>query len=81
MDVLKAVREIVRDYLGVNEEDIVETATLNDFGADSLNEVEIVMAFEEEFDLEIPDEAAEPYSGKPIKEIVQAIEDAIAKKK
>nr|VFK39487.1 MAG: acyl carrier protein [Candidatus Kentron sp. SD]VFK44585.1 MAG: acyl carrier protein [Candidatus Kentron sp. SD]VFK79023.1 MAG: acyl carrier protein [Candidatus Kentron sp. SD] len=54
------VRKIVADQLGVKEEDVVDDASfVDDLGADSLDTVELVMALEEEFDCEIPDEEAE----------------------
>lgn len=54
------VREIVIDQLGVNGEQVVREAKfVEDLGADSLDTVELVMALEEEFDAEIPDEEAE----------------------
>jgi len=54
------VKEIIVDQLGVDESEVVEGAHfIEDLGADSLDTVELVMAFEEEFDVEIPDEDAE----------------------
>jgi acyl carrier protein len=54
------VVEIVADQLGVEKDKITrESHFVNDLGADSLDQVELVMELEEEFDLEIPDEAAE----------------------
>ena len=54
------VVEIVADQLGVENDKITrESHFVNDLGADSLDQVELVMELEEEFDLEIPDEAAE----------------------
>ena len=54
------VIDIVADQLGVDKEKItLETAFVEDLGADSLDTVELVMAFEEEFGIEIPDDAAE----------------------
>lgn len=58
--VFEKVRSIIRDQLGVEEEKItLESNILEDFSADSLDQVELVMCFEEEFDVEIPDEVAE----------------------
>ncbi len=58
--ILERVRKIVADQLGVDEAKVNPEASFqNDLGADSLDTVELVMAFEEEFDLEIPDEDAE----------------------
>ena len=54
------VKKIVAEQLGVNEADIkTESSFVDDLGADSLDTVELVMAFEEAFDIEIPDEDAE----------------------
>ena len=54
------VRKIVVEQLGVDEEKVVMGASfIDDLGADSLDTVELVMAFEEEFGVEIPDDAAE----------------------
>ena len=59
-EVAEKVKAIIVDKLGVDETDVVETASFtNDLGADSLDTVELVMALEEEFDCEIPDEEAE----------------------
>lgn len=60
MSVGERVKKIIVDQLGVKEEEVSpESAFVDDLGADSLDTVELVMAFEEEFDLEIPDEEAE----------------------
>ena len=54
------VKKIVVEHLGVDETKVTENASfIDDLGADSLDTVELVMAFEEEFGCEIPDEAAE----------------------
>jgi acyl carrier protein len=54
------VKKIVVEHLGVDAEKVTEKANfIDDLGADSLDTVELVMAFEEEFGVEIPDEAAE----------------------
>ena len=54
------VKEIIVEQLGVEEDEVMPAAKfIEDLGADSLDTVELVMAFEEEFDLEIPDEDAE----------------------
>jgi acyl carrier protein len=54
------VKEIIVEQLGVDEEDVVPTAKfIEDLNADSLDTVELVMALEEHFDLQIPDEDAE----------------------
>ena len=54
------VKEIICEQLGVEEDEVTPNAKfIEDLGADSLDTVELVMAFEDEFDLEIPDEDAE----------------------
>ena len=59
-DVADKVKKIVIEHLGVDEAKVTETAHfIDDLGADSLDTVELVMAFEEEFGVEIPDDAAE----------------------
>ncbi len=59
-DVSDRVKKIVVEHLGVDEAKISDTANfIDDLGADSLDTVELVMAFEEEFEIEIPDDAAE----------------------
>ena len=59
-EVFAKVQKIVAEQLGVDESEVKPEANFaNDLGADSLDTVELVMALEEEFDIEIPDEAAE----------------------
>ncbi|MEO0393201.1 MAG: acyl carrier protein [Pseudomonadota bacterium] len=59
-DVAERVKKIVVEHLGVEEDKVTEKASfIDDLGADSLDTVELVMAFEEEFGVEIPDDAAE----------------------
>jgi acyl carrier protein len=59
-DVAERVKKIVVEQLGVNEDQVTEDASfVDDLGADSLDTVELVMALEEEFECEIPDEDAE----------------------
>ena len=59
-DISERVKKIVVEHLGVDESKVTETASfVDDLGADSLDTVELVMAFEEEFGIEIPDEEAE----------------------
>ena len=56
-DIENRVKKIVVEHLGIDESKVVETASfIDDLGADSLDTVELVMAFEEEFDCEIPDD-------------------------
>lgn len=59
-DTPERVKKIVVEHLGVEESKVTDNASfVDDLGADSLDTVELVMAFEEEFGCEIPDEAAE----------------------
>ena len=59
-DTLEKVQAIVVEHLGVEADKVTASASfIEDLGADSLDTVELVMAFEEEFDCEIPDDAAE----------------------
>ena len=59
-DVLERVKKIVLDNLDVDGDKVVESASfIDDLGADSLDLVELVMAFEEEFNIEIPDDVQE----------------------
>ncbi len=68
-DIAKRVKEIVAEQLGVEETLVLpESSFMDDLGADSLDTVELVMALEEEFDIEIPDEDAEK---------IQSVNDAI----
>ena len=65
-----SVKAIIVDQLGVSESDVTSDAHfVDDLGADSLDTVELVMKFEEDFDIEIPDEDAEK---------IQTVQDAIA---
>jgi acyl carrier protein len=60
MSIEERVRKIVVDQLGVKEEEVtLEASFIDDLGADSLDTVELVMALEEEFETEIPDDKAE----------------------
>ncbi len=59
-DTLEKVQAIVVEHLGVEKDKVTDSASfIDDLGADSLDTVELVMAFEEEFGCEIPDDAAE----------------------
>ena len=69
-DIAERVKKIVIGHLGVEADKVVEKASfIDDLGADSLDTVELVMALEEEFDCEIPDDAAET---------IQTVGDAIS---
>jgi len=68
-DVSERVKKIVIEHLGVDKDKVTNNASfIDDLGADSLDTVELVMAFEEEFGCEIPDDAAEK---------IQTVRDAI----
>ena len=59
-DISSKVKKIVADHLGIDEAKVTEESSfIDDLGADSLDTVELVMAFEEKFGIEIPDDAAE----------------------
>jgi acyl carrier protein len=63
MAIAERVKSIIVEQLGVDEEEVTQEASFtDDLGADSLDIVELVMAFEEEFGIEIPDEDAEKIS-------------------
>ena len=79
MAVAEQVKKIIVEQLGVDEDEVTPDASfVDDLGADSLDIVELVMAFEEEFGIEIPDEDAEKITR--VKEATEYI-DAHAKKK
>jgi acyl carrier protein len=60
MESMDRIKKIIVDQLGADESKITENSSfVDDLGADSLDIVELIMAFEEEFDIEIPDEDAE----------------------
>ncbi len=69
-EIASKVQKIIVDKLGVEESEVVETASFtNDLGADSLDTVELIMEFEKEFGISIPDDQAEK---------IQTVGDAIA---
>ncbi len=77
-DVAARVKKIVVEHLGVDEDKVIENASfVDDLGADSLDTVELVMAFEEEFGCEIPDEAAEKIL--TVKNAIDYVQDRAAK--
>lgn len=72
--IFERVKEIIVEQLGVDAEDVKpEASFVDDLGADSLDIVELVMALEEEFDLQIPDEDAEKI--RKVGEAVKYIQD------
>ncbi len=75
-DVGERVKKIVIEHLGVDEAKVVDGASfIDDLGADSLDTVELVMAFEEEFGCEIPDDAAEKILS--VKDAIDFIEKSV----
>ena len=75
-DVGERVKKIVIEHLGVDEAKVIDGASfIDDLGADSLATVELVMAFEEEFGCEIPDDAAEKILS--VKDAIDYIEKSV----
>ena len=69
----ETVRDIVVEQLGVEADEVsIDSTFIDDLGADSLDIVELIMAFEEEFNIEIPDEAAEKI--KTVQDVVTYID-------
>jgi len=74
-DISDRVKAIVVEHLGVEDSKVIDSASfIDDLGADSLDTVELVMAFEEEFEVEIPDDAAEKI--QTVKDAVDFLESA-----
>ncbi len=77
-DILERVRKIVIEHLDADPEKVTEKASfIEDLGADSLDNVELVMAFEEEFSVEVPDEDAEKL--QTVGDVVKYIEEKASK--
>jgi acyl carrier protein len=75
-DILEKVKKIICEQLDVPEENIVPTASfVDDLGADSLDQVELIMAMEEEFNISIPDEDAEKI--KTVNDAVEYVSKAL----
>ena len=75
-DVAEKVKAIIVDKLGVDESEITNEANfINDLGADSLDTVELIMEFEKEFDIQIPDDKAEKIT--TVGDAISFIEDAL----
>lgn len=73
MSTFEKVRDIVVEQLGVEPDEVsLDSTFIDDLGADSLDIVELIMAFEEEFNIEIPDEAAEKI--KSVQDVVNYID-------
>tara|TARA_B100001057_G_scaffold110395_1_gene108441 strand:+ start:6169 stop:6405 length:237 start_codon:yes stop_codon:yes gene_type:complete len=74
-DIVSRVKAIIVDKLGVSESEVTEEASFtNDLGADSLDTVELIMEFEKEFDIQIPDDQAENIA--TVKQAVEYIESS-----
>ncbi len=74
-EIFDRVKKIIINHLGVEEAKVTESASfIDDLGADSLDQVELVMAFEEEFGIEIPDDIAEKITtvGSAVKHISES---------
>ncbi len=79
MAVADQVKKIIVEQLGVDEDEVTPDASfVDDLGADSLDTVELVMAFEEEFSIEIPDEDAEKM--RTVGEAIKYIEEKVSQK-
>ena len=77
MDLEKRVKDLVVTQLGIEASKVTTDASfIDDLGADSLDTVELVMAFEEEFDLEIPDEDAQKM--KTVANVVEYLKDKVS---
>lgn len=75
MNTFDKVKAIVVEQLGVDESEVtIDSTFIDDLGADSLDIVELIMAFEEEFNVEIPDDVAEKI--KTVKDTVEYIDSA-----
>lgn len=75
-DVATKVKAIIIDKLGVDEGEVTDSASFtNDLGADSLDTVELIMEFEKEFDIQIPDDKAETIA--TVKDAISFIEATI----
>lgn len=74
MDIMERVKKIIVEQLGIEEDKIsIDSSFIDDLGADSLDIVELIMAFEEEFDIEIADEDAEKI--KTVGDVIKYLEN------
>jgi acyl carrier protein len=74
--ILEKIKELIVDQTGISADELdLSTSLMNDIEADSLDAVEIIMAIEDEFEIEIPDEEAEKFA--TIKDIVDYLENVI----
>lgn len=78
MAIFDKVKEIIVDQLGVEEDEVTMDTSFEDLNADSLDIVELIMALEEEFDIEIPDEDAEKLT--TVRAAVEYIKEKTANK-
>ncbi len=70
------IKQIIAEKLGVSEDKITpQSSFIDDLGADSLDQVELIMAFEDEFDVEIPDEDAEKM--KSVKDAIEYLDSKL----
>ena len=77
-DMVEKVKDIIVEELGVEREKLTDSASfMEDLGADSLDTVELVMAFEKEFDIDIPDEEAEKL--RTVGDALKYLQDKLAK--
>ncbi|NPV25866.1 MAG: acyl carrier protein [Firmicutes bacterium] len=76
MQIFEKVKAIIVEQLGVEEDEVTMDTSFEELNADSLDIVELIMALEEEFDLEIPDEEAEKI--KTVGQAVEYIKNALA---
>jgi len=75
-DLESKVKQIIAEKLGVNEDKVTpQAAFVDDLGADSLDQVELIMAFEDAFDVEIPDEDAEKL--KSVKDAIEYLQGKV----
>jgi len=79
VDIESEVKKIIEDKLGVNSEQItMEASFIDDLGADSLDQVELVMDFEDKFEVDIPDEDAEKM--RTVGEAISYLKERLAEK-
>lgn len=77
-EIAERVKQIIVDNLSVDKDAVTETATFADLGADSLDTVDIIMAFEKEFDIKIPEEQSEKITN--VGDAITFVEAEVAKK-
>ena len=77
-EIADRVKQIIVDNLSVDQAAVTETATFADLGADSLDTVDIIMAFEKEFDIKIPEEQSDKIA--TVGDAIAFVEEEVAKK-